>query len=54
MHDCEENLTILYSRLVTNNDLYHKSYDAQQCVFRYSALLKLYTDELTDCKSQIT
>ena len=54
MYDFEENLTILYSKLDTNNDLDHKFYDVRQCVLTYSALLKLCTDELTDCKSQIT
>ena len=54
MYDFEDNLTILYSTLVTNNDLDHKFYDIRQCVLTYSALLKLCTDELTDSKSQIT
>ena len=31
MHDFKENLTILYSKLVTNNDLAHKSYDVMLC-----------------------
>ena len=52
-HDFEDNLTILYSKLVNDNDIDYKSYDARQCVLMYSALLKLCTDELTDCKSQI-
>ena len=54
MHDLEDNLIILYSKLVKNNDLDHKSYDVRQHVLTYSALLKLCTDDLTDCKSQIT
>ena len=53
-HDFEENLTILYSKLVTNNDLDHKSKDVRQHILMYSSLLKLCTDELTDYKSQIT
>ena len=54
VHVFEDNETILCSKLVTNNDLDHKSYDVRQHVFTYSALLRLYTDELTDCKSQMT
>ena len=53
MHDLKDNLTILNSKLITNNDLDHKSYDVRQCVLTFSALLKLCTDELTDYKSQI-
>ena len=53
-HDFEENLKILYSKLVTNNSFDHISYDARQHVLTYLTLLKLCTDELTDCKSQIT
>ena len=44
----------MYSKLVNNNDLTHKSYDVRQHVLMYSSLLKLCRDELTDCKSQIT
>ena len=29
VHDFEENLTILYSKLVTNNELDHKSYNVR-------------------------
>ena len=54
MHDVQENLKPLYSNLVTNNDFDHKSYDIRQHILTYAALLKLCTDELTDCKSQIT
>ena len=54
MHDFKENLIILYSKLVTINDLDNKSYDVRQHVLTYSALLKLCTHELKDCKSQIT
>ena len=54
MHCFEDNLTILYSKLVTNNKQDHKSYDVRLCVLMYSALLKLCMDEITDCKSQIT
>ena len=49
-HDFDENMKILYSKLVTNNDFDHKSYDARQCSLTYSALLKLCSDKLTDCK----
>ena len=52
-HDFKDNLTILYSKFVNNNDLDHKFYGVRQCVLTYSALLKLCTDELTHCKSQI-
>ena len=54
MHDFVDNLTILYSKLFPNNDLDHKSNEVRQHVLTYSALLKLCTDELTDCKSQNT
>ena len=54
VHDFKDNVTILYSKLVNNNDLDHTSYDVRQHILMYSALLKLYTDELTDFKSQIT
>ena len=47
-HDFEANLTTPYSKLVNNNDIDHKLK-----MFAYSALLKLFKDELTDCKSQI-
>ena len=50
-HDFEDNLTILYSKFITNNDFDHKSYDVRQHVLMYSVLLKLYTDALTDCIS---
>ena len=40
-HDFKDNLN------------YHKSYDVRQHVLTYSALLKLCTDELTDCKSKL-
>ena len=49
-HVFEDNPTILYSKLMTNNNLDHKSYDVRQHALTYSALLKLCTDELTDCK----
>ena len=39
------------SKLVDDND--HKSYDIKQRVLTYSTLLKLCTDKLTDCRSQI-
>ena len=53
MHDFEKNLKTLYSKFVTNNDFYHKSYGVIQHVLTYLALLKLCTDELADCKTQI-
>ena len=52
-YNFEENLKALYSKLVTNNEIDHKSYDVRQCVLTYSALLKLCMDELADCKCQI-
>ena len=52
-HDFDENLKTLYSKLVTNNDCNHKSYDVRQNLIRYLALLKSCTDELADCKLQI-
>ena len=52
-HDFCKNLKTQYSKLLTNNDFDHKSYDVRQCILTYFALLKLCTDELTDCKSQI-
>ena len=53
MHNFVDNLIILYSELVTNNDLDHKSYDVRQHVLLHLALFKLCTDNLMDCKSQI-
>ena len=35
MHDFKENPTILYSKLVTKNDLDYKSYDVRQCILTY-------------------
>ena len=52
-HDFKDNLTTLYSKLVDDNNIDHKSYDVKQCVITYSVLLKLNMDELTDCKSKI-
>ena len=52
-HDFNENLKTLYSKLVTNNDFDHKSY-ARQHILTYSALLKLCSNKLVDCKFQIT
>ena len=52
-HDFNKNLKTLCSKLVTNNNVDHKSYDVRQHVFTYLALLKLCTDELIDCKLQI-
>ena len=48
MQDFKDNLVTLYSKLVNDNDIDQKSYDVRQHVLTYSALLKLYTDELTD------
>ena len=53
MHDFNENLKALYSKLVSNNEFAHKSYDVKQCVLKDLALLKLCTDELVVCKLQI-
>ena len=53
VHDLDENLIILYTKLVTNNYFDHKSYDVRQCILTYLALLKLCSDELSDCKFQI-
>ena len=39
MHDFDENLKAVYSKLVTNNNFDHKSYDVRQCVLTYLALL---------------
>ena len=44
MHDFKESLTILFSKLVTKNELDHKSYDVRQCVLTYSTLPILCTD----------
>ena len=52
-HDFNENLKTLYSKLVTNNDFDHKTYDVNQHILTYLDLLKLYSDELPDCKFQI-
>ena len=54
MHDYDENLKTLYSQLVTNNGFAHKSYYVRQHILTYSALLKLCSAELMDCKFQIT
>ena len=54
MHDFNENLKTLYSKLVTNNNFNHKLYDVRQCILTHLALLQLCSDELVDCKSQIT
>ena len=54
LHNFDEKLKTLYSKLITNNDFYHKSYDARQHILTYLALLKLCSDEPADCKSQIT
>ena len=53
VHDFQDNLTTLYSKLVDDNDIDPKSYDVRQHVITFSALLKLCMDEVTDCKSQI-
>ena len=50
----EENLETLYSKVVSNNNFDHKSHHVRQHVLTYSAVLKLCTDELVDCKLQIT
>ena len=53
VHNFEDILTTVCSKLGDDNDINHKSYDIRQCVLMYSALLKLCTDDLIDCKSQI-
>ena len=53
-HDFDENLKTTYSKLMTTNDFDHKSYDVRQHILTYLALLKLCSDELTDCKLEIT
>ena len=52
-HDFDENLKMLYTKLVTNNDFDHKSYDVRQSILTYSGLLKLCSDQLMDCTFQI-
>ena len=42
MHDFEENLKTVYSKLVTNNDFDHKSYDVRQCILKYIWLYLTY------------
>ena len=54
VHDFNKYLKTLYSKLVTNNDFDHKSYDARQHFSTYLTSLKLCSDELADCKFQIT
>ena len=49
-HDFDENQKTLYSKLVTNNNFDHKSYDVRQHILTYFALLKLCSDELMDFK----
>ena len=51
--DFNENLKSLYSKLVTNNNYDHKSYDTNQWNVSYSALLTLCSDEISGCKLQI-
>ena len=53
VNDFKNNLTILYSKLVNDNDLDLKSYDVKQNVSMYSALFNLYINKLTDCKYQV-
>ena len=54
MHDFDKNLKTQYSKLVTNNDFDHGSYDVRKCSLTYSALLRLCSDELAEGKLQIT
>ena len=49
--DFENNLTTLYAQPISDND--HQVFNLRQPVFTQSALLKLFTDEFADCKSQI-
>ena len=53
VNDFNKNLKTLYSKLVSNNNFDHKLYDERQNILTYFILLKLCTDELMDCKSQI-
>ena len=53
-HDFNKNLKTLYSDLVINNDFDNKLYDVRHHILTYLALLKLCSDELADCKFQIT
>ena len=53
-HDLDKNINTLYTKLAVNNNYDHKSYDVRQQVLSYSALLTLCSDELSDCKPQIT
>ena len=52
MHNFNKNLQTLYSKLVTNNVSDSKSYNERQCILSYSALLKVSSDDLADCKFQ--
>ena len=51
--DFNKTLKTLYSKLVTNNNFDHKSYDVRWCILTHWTLLKLCSDELMDCKFQI-
>ena len=53
-HDFDENLKILYSKLLTNNVFDRKPHNERQHILSYSSLLKLSSDKLVDCKFQIT
>ena len=39
MHDFDKNLKALYSKLVTNNNFYHKSYDMRQHILIYEVTI---------------
>ena len=51
--DLDEDLKTLHSKLVTNNNYDHKSYDTRQWIWSYSALLTLCSGEISDFKLQI-
>ena len=53
-HDCDENLKKLYTKLATNNNFDHRSYNVRQCTVTFLALHKFCSDELIGCQLQIT
>ena len=54
VQDLDANLKTLYSQLVSNSMYDHKSHDANQWNWSYSALLTSCSEEISDCKLQIT
>ena len=53
MHDFNENLKTLYSKLVINNIFDSRSHNERQHILSYSALLNSSFEEPADCKIQI-